>query len=627
MAMPQEMQTQSDEKKGTGNHAEASESRFPESDSTVVNAVKSNLLGENPIKKIRAKKAVEELQAYHPPLEGRRDFIRLDFNENTSGFIPHIQTLHPALSNGFSETLITAYPEYLAFTEKLAKLFDVSLDQILMTNGSDEALFVIPYCFIEPGEDVAITTTPTFALIPHNLKLAQSRLIEIPYTKDFQYDEAAIEEALTQQPVKLAVFASPDNPVGAMLDSQTVARWCQQFPETVFLIDEAYAEYAGQTALPFIHQFHNILVTRTFSKAWGLAGLRLGIVFGHPDLIKKLLCVRSPYSINNLAVHSASQLLPQHAMVLERAQETLAIKDRVIAAVKDRGYSVVTGHGNFFLIHVGYQAAAFCNFMRSHHILVRDRSSQSRLWGMVRVSVGSATEMDQFIATLDAFYQKNCLIFDMDGTLVDTSQSFDVTVAALVEKYSGQTLDLAELTALRAEGGFNDDWDATLELLRRRGIATKQYNEIAKDGTALYLSLAAQTETWLIAPETLTRLKKRYRLAVATGRYHNEFDAVWKERFSAYFDVVVCQDSEPGLKKKPASDIVAHALHLMGAEQGVYIGNSVDDMAAAKAVQVNQSASVDAIGISTTMPSAALRSAGASLVIDNMNVLGDLFVP
>lgn len=148
----------------------------------------------------KPKKAVSEIQPYKPPLEGRRGKIRLDFNERTTGF----------LSDGDTEadSWLTAYPEYSDLLQQLSTTWELPTDRFMLTNGSDEALFVIAFTFIEPNTDTAVTSSPTYSLIPHYLQLVQSQLVEIPVTDDLTFDRPAIEQALTQEP-KLAMFASP----------------------------------------------------------------------------------------------------------------------------------------------------------------------------------------------------------------------------------------------------------------------------------------------------------------------------------------------------------------------------------------------------------------------------------
>jgi len=551
---------------------------------------------------IQPRRAVAALSQYTPPLEGRRGKIRLDFNENTVG-----------------DVMLTAYPEYDAFIAKLAKHYNLPPDEVLITNGSDEALFVISFTLIEPNEDVAICSRPAFPLIPHYLKLVQGKLTEIPMTDDMQFDLSEIEKALEKNP-KLAIFASPDNPTGASISTEVVQRWCQLYPKTMFVIDEAYYEYAPNSAESLLGQFDNLMITRTFSKAWGLAGLRLGVVLGPKRWIEYMKRVRSPYSVNTMALEKATELLPNYAQVLADAKDTMKRKERVIAKVQEMGYRVIPGNGNFFLMAVGVGSNAFCKFSSERGVLVRDRSSMFKLWGFVRVSIGTDAELDKFIACVEEFRQQFVLMFDMDGTLIDTSKSFDETIFKLASEYSDKPVSAEELKTLRGEGGFNDDWDATVELLKRRGVE-ETYKEIAQKALPIYLELAKQHETWLSDPQILDALKKRYRLAVVTGRCRAEYDSIWGEQFKPYFEAIFCQDDIANAKGKPAPDLLVGALKALKASDGVYVGNSVDDMQAAKATGIAR------IAVTTTHGRDVLVPAGAEYVCDSLEELGGLLLP
>ncbi len=555
---------------------------------------------------IQPRQSVKELKAYSPPLEGRRERIRLDFNENTVGF--------PEQYAQESSTHYTCYPEYQAFLSQLSVSWGIPEENLLLTNGSDEALFLSAFTFIEPGQDAALTMSPTFSLIPHYLRLVGSQLIEVFYMADLQYNTVAIEQTLKAQPIKLAIFASPDNPTGAMLPKESIRQWCRLYSDTLFVIDEAYAEYADASALPLIQEFANLIVTRTFSKAWGLAGLRLGVMVGSSELMEILRRVRSPYSVNAMAIQTAARLLLQMPMIQAEARATMARKAWVLDDIRQRGYSVISGQANFFMIGIGLDVAGFCQFFEKHGLLLRNQSARPGLRGMVRVSIGTQAEMERFLQVLDQVRQKRVLLFDMDDTLVDTSQSFDVTINRLVERYAGQGLLPGELATLRAEGGFNDDWEATVELLRRRGVH-KTYDEIAGEAQSLYLSLAPEVETWLAEPELFERLKQTHRLGVATGRCRVEYTPIWRERFEPLFETVICQDDDPHCAKKPSPELLKKALSLMDAEGGLYVGNSVDDMCAAKA------AGLTAVGITHTNTAETLLKAGADFVIASLDEL------
>lgn len=428
------------------------------------------------------------------------------------------------------------------------------------------------------------------------------------------FDRERIETALDSGP-QLAFFASPDNPTGAVLAVDVVRGWCERYPETLFVIDEAYAEYVGASVLPMVADFPNLIVLRSFSKAWGLAGLRLGVLLASPRLIDFMRRVRSPYSVNTVAVTAALQLLDRADDVLVAARDTMSRKRVLVEQVRRRGYRVHDGAANFFLIHVGCDVRGWCRFFRERGVLVRDRSAISGLAGMVRVSAGTDPENRVFLDALDAYRDAHALIFDLDDTLVDTSRSYGRTVAELVSRFAGQSLDQGELGALRLEGGYNDDWDAAAELLRRRGVVVGRA-ELARAGQGVYLETAVQNEEWMMPDDLLDRLRARYRLLILTGRPRAEYTPVWGKHADARFERVYCRDDFGDLRPKPAPDTLLATLRELALMGGIYVGNSVDDMRAAREAGLRR------IGVANGTTAAALTRAGAEHIIPSVSDLG-----
>lgn len=558
---------------------------------------------------IKSRKSVRSLDAYSPPLEGRRGKTRLDFNENTSG--------PPEGINGLPGELVGTYPEYAALVNALAEYSRVPAERVMPVNGSGEGLFVSAFTFIEPGRERAVTSDPTFALIPHCLELVGADLEQVQVDLNLDFDVDAIEAAL-EKGAKMAVFATPDNPTGATLERGTVANWCEKFPRTLFVIDEAYGEYAGGTLTPLTLERDNLLVMKTFSKAWGMAGLRLGFMTGHPDLLGEMLKVRAPYSVNSAAARLAIEALPRASEVFFAAAKTMEEKKKTVARVKDAGYAVSDGAANFYLVGFGIDAGEFCNFSARRGVLVRDRSHMRALKGLVRVTAGTPDENESFIEILDRFRDTRALVFDMDDTLVDTSESYDATIMKLVEQYSGEPLSREDLLALRAEGGFNDDWDATVGLLDRRGITAKR-EEVMQKGREIYFSFARDVEKLLVDPDLLKALGRRYRLFVWTGRPRDEYEPVWGSVIDPLFIDVYCRDDFDGLPPKPSPMQLLEVMKKNKIEGGIYVGNSVDDMTAAR------EAGLAPVGVRTTLDDASLREAGALLTIPNMAELEKVF--
>ena len=215
--------------------------------------------------------------------------------------------------------------------------------------------------------------------------------------------------------------------------------------------------------------------------------------------------------------------------------------------------------------------------------------------------------MQALLQKIDQFQQTHALLFDLDDTLVDTSRSYD----AAVEQLTGCTHQ--ELQNLRAEGGFNDDWTAAHELLKRKNTP-QPLEQVIANGKAIYAQLAPTQETPYFQEEWLQNWRKRHRTFIFTGRPRDEYDSIWGERLQSHFDDVLCL-GEHGLPGKPAPDGLHHLMQKHDLLGGIYVGNSVDDMRAAKA------AGLFAIGVTTNQSAETLKQAGADLILDNIGQL------
>lgn len=568
---------------------------------------------------ISPRKTVLQMQAYPAPDEGRYPHARLDFNENTVGF-------PDAYPGGMPPETVSAYPEYGQLLTKLSGYYSIPPQSISLTNGSDEALLVTALTFIEPGgNDIAVLSKPCFVVMTHSLKLAGATLREVPTLEDMSFDIAGIESALDSG-ARLAMFATPENPTGKILEENIILKWCEKYPDTLFVIDEAYGEFANITAVPHVVNTPNLVVLKTFSKAWGMAGLRLGVIFASPQIINYINCVKMPYSVNSAAVYTASRLLDRSEEVLSAAAATMRRKEALQDKLTSRGYRLVAGASNGFLLGLGMAAIEFVAFARKRGVLVRNRSesvfpgpNKSKTWGYVRVSAGTEAENQRFLDVLLQFERSFGVLLDLDGTLVDTSESFDRTICELVLHHSESPLGEAELCSLRAEGGYNDDWVATHELIRRRGKDVP-IADIVEQASKRYLQLAPEVEKLMCAELMLTSLQARHPMFIVTGRPRPEYDPVWSSKLEPFFRQVYCVDDVPGKLPKPSPDYLTHALEEHEIHAGIYVGNSVDDMQAARA------AGLYAIGVATTLSSDVLESAGAHIVYPSIEMLAEVFM-
>lgn len=349
---------------------------------------------------ISCRALLEPMIAFPDSIADRTSFVRMDLNENTS-VLSQLPLKQPGISK------IDAYPHYGPLLSKLSDLYAVAPEQILLTAGSDDIFSAIASTFIEPDRDAAVIAAPTFYVIKHALLVARAVLKEVPLTADFQFDLNALEKMLLTGP-RLVVLASPDNPSGAVLPAGIVERWTEQFPETLFVIDEAYYEFTQQTVIELVGKRANLMVVRTFSKAWGLAGLRVGTTIAPVHLINQLKKVRLPFPVSSLSVEVVRDALQYREQVQRCADETMMRKRKIVEELRDRAMQFVEGRANFVLLQLGNKSASFCDHMRERKILVKNltpppHAASSVLCGFVRVAVGAEADNQRFLEAMREF--------------------------------------------------------------------------------------------------------------------------------------------------------------------------------------------------------------------------------
>ena len=222
------------------------------------------------------RKAILLRRTYEAPAEGRAGKIRLDFNENTTGCGPAALRCARA-----QRQAIATYPEYAAPTRKLARYFRVHPEELLLTNGGDDALRVFFDTFVEPRSHVLICE-PTFPMYRYYAEIAGARVQVVRYGPNMEFPLADALAALRKKP-RVFFLANPNNPTGTLVGKAAIRKLLRAATHTVVVMDEAYAEFSGLSVVPWIRKYPQLFVARTFSKAEGLAGLRLGAVLGRRD--------------------------------------------------------------------------------------------------------------------------------------------------------------------------------------------------------------------------------------------------------------------------------------------------------------------------------------------------------
>jgi histidinol-phosphate aminotransferase len=336
---------------------------------------------------IRPRKAVESLQKYRPPLEGRAGKLRLDFNENTIGCSPQVlRTLRRALS----ADLLSRYPEYEECRQTLAKYFGVSADELLFSNGVDDAIKLVCDTFVDPG-DVLLIPTPTFPMYQFFQSVAGGTTTLVRYDEDLRLPVERVLAALSKR-TRWVALANPNNPTGTLIPKGDLRTILRAAPDTLVLVDEAYFDFSGETVLPWIKKFPNLIVTRSFSKAFGLAALRMGFVFANSRLLGTMRRAHGAFPVNSLALACALEAGKEEDYVRRYVQMVRASRAELCRALEGLGIAYAPSAANFVLARFGEKSPEIARHLRKRDILVRDWSYDPHLRDYLRITVGSAAQ-------------------------------------------------------------------------------------------------------------------------------------------------------------------------------------------------------------------------------------------
>ncbi len=345
---------------------------------------------------LRPRKAVERLKKYRPPLEGRGGKMRLDFNENSVGCAPEVVR---ALRRVLTAESLSRYPEYEESRTILARYFDVKPDEILLTNGTDDAIKMICDAFVDPG-DVLLVPAPTFPVYQFFHDIAGGRVVRVPCDETFHLDMGRFLAALNKK-TRWIALANPNNPTGTTISKNDLTTLLRAAPGTLVLVDEAYFDFCGETVLPWIRKYPNLVVTRTFSKAFGLAALRMGCLFASPKLAETIHRAQNPFAVNSLALAGALEGIQHQDFVCRYADEVRANRAEFCRRLDSMGVPYVPSSANFVLTRVGDQAPEIARRLRDEGILVRDWSYDPHLLGYLRFTIGSTAQTRRLIEELE----------------------------------------------------------------------------------------------------------------------------------------------------------------------------------------------------------------------------------
>ena len=301
-----------------------------------------------------------------------------------------------------------AWNRYPSFTPvellaRLAERHSWTPDGVLVGNGSNELIQATLAVTVAEGS-VVVTPVPTFTLYRLLSEVYGGRHVGVPFTADFAFDIPALIRAAVTAAARVVVVNSPNNPTGTPLPEGAVERLLRE-TEALIVVDEAYQDFGGPTAIPLLAGHARLVVLRTFSKAMSLAGLRFGYALAHPAVAREIAKAKLPYNVNRVTLTAAHAALDAQAAFAETTARVRDARDRLLHGLERvSGLRVFPSAANFVLIRCEARPAAevFRRLVEEHGILVRDVSAAPGLEGCLRVTAGTVEDVDAVVAALTA---------------------------------------------------------------------------------------------------------------------------------------------------------------------------------------------------------------------------------
>ena len=345
--------------------------------------------------RLPVRKAILDRKTYEAPAEERWGKVRLDFNENTTGCSEAALTALRKLSG----RELAMYPEYQVPTKILARYFAVKPTELLLTNGGDDALRVFFDTFVEPRSHILICE-PTFPMYRYYAEIAGARVEALHYSLEMEFPLEAVLKALRNKP-RVFFLANPNNPTGTLVEKGAIQAILNAAPRTAVVLDEAYADFSGITVVPWIRRHANLFVAKTFSKAAGLAGLRLGGVIAQRESLAFVRRAMPPFPVNAAALAAGVAAVQERRTIERYIRDTKRLREWFAAELTRREVRVFPGKGNFLLADFGECGPRLFRELTRNEILIRERSKDLGP-GFARITIGTRSELQALLRILDS---------------------------------------------------------------------------------------------------------------------------------------------------------------------------------------------------------------------------------
>ncbi|HWN58400.1 MAG TPA: histidinol-phosphate transaminase [Methylomirabilota bacterium] len=335
------------------------------------------------------RKSIKKMAPYLPgeqPRPGQR-LIKLNTNENPYPPSPRVSR---AIAKAIMGSALRLYPAPRAdeFVDSAARLYSIPRSMILAGNGSDELLAMLFRATLGSGDTVAYAV-PTYSLYDTLALVQEARILHFPIGTDFELPL----DALAAARANLTIVCSPNSPSGTLVSRRDLAKLAKRLGSRLLVIDEAYVDFADENALGLVRRHRNVVVLRTLSKSYSLAGMRLGLCFAHPAVIDALMKVKDSYNLSRVALAAGAEALRDSAWMRRNVEKVRRTRARTESRLRALGFEVPPSQANFVLARMpGRDMAPVARGLRRAGILVRHFATPL-LQDALRISIGTPAEM------------------------------------------------------------------------------------------------------------------------------------------------------------------------------------------------------------------------------------------
>ncbi|TDR20378.1 aminotransferase class I/II-fold pyridoxal phosphate-dependent enzyme [Marinicella litoralis] len=538
--------------------------------------------------------------------------LKLDFNERADS--------QPAWLKSFqlNVTDLWRYPDRTELENQMASDMGLTPGSVMLSNGGDESIELL-YKHSKLNSYALLIPEPCFSQYTHNQRVWQNDTVFTPACDDLSIDTKTLKDNMSAR--QWVVLTRPNNPTGEYLAVDVLLdliETAQQKGAWVFL-DEAYVEFANEDSPIDYTAYDNLVTLRTFSKAFGLAGARIGYLFGTPQMTEQFRKIAMPFNVSRANLQLAVAAWQAKDEIKAYCQTIANNRETVKQLLSNNGLKSFASKGNFLLFETNpMQKQLFAAVMRKRRIQIK--TELAGLPNAIRITIPE--NITSLTSALQLVLAPEVLAFDMDGVLIDTSKSYDQCIIQTVAILTGQSVNQTDIEVTRAKGGFNNDWVLAAELVKQQGVEVA-YESVVETFQKLYLGddlnlgLVAQEQNLLLDPLKQQLFNSQPITAIVTGRPRKEAEQGVaqlniKPKFIISADDVKAQKPDPeGLFK---------VLSATQADRAWFCGDTVDDM------QAGTQAGCVCIGIGANTAAATenLYQAGADVVLENINQLETL---